>query len=180
MGFGFGFACACSVRQLLSRIIKNLGSVGSCAPSLLHLYHRSKYNQAAMADLWTILDVNGDGKLDLEEFLDGMRQMEGSAKSYDLIRLNTRCSGLQKRTQKLGHWFMAVVPEAKRLCGMVDSTHSTMMDLFSIMRPVEKSTMLFIRLMAEEASLKTDEYGMPLVEEKAMEEGTSSVRGGFT
>ncbi len=123
-------------------------------------------SQAAMGDLWSILDVNGDGVLDMEEFLEGMRQMEGPAKSYDLIKMNVKCSGLQKRIHKLGHWFMATIPEAKRLAMLVDNTHGNMMSLFGLLRPLERDVLRIVRHMAEENELKTDEFGMPTIDIK--------------
>lgn len=43
-----------------------------------------------LSDLWVILDTSGDGELDIDEFVDGIRQMEGPAKSYDMIKACTR------------------------------------------------------------------------------------------
>ncbi|CAD7947305.1 unnamed protein product [Amoebophrya sp. A120] len=134
-------------------------------PALQRRLNDINLHRAAMGDLWSILDVNGDGVLDMEEFLEGMRQMEGPAKSYDLIKMNVKCSGLQKRIHKLGHWFMATIPEAKRLAMLVDNTHGNMMSLFGLLRPLERDVLRIVRHMAEENELKTDEFGMPTIDD---------------
>ncbi|CAD7975172.1 unnamed protein product [Amoebophrya sp. A25] len=118
-------------------------------------------HKATMSDLWNLLDVNGDGVLDLDEFLDGIRQMHGSAKSYNMIRINTRCSGLTKRCFKLGGWFMATIPEAKRLACVVDRTHMKMMEIFTLIRPLEKACLNIVRLATEETHMPQDKHGLP-------------------
>eukprot|EP00392_Amoebophrya_sp_AT5.2_P004269 g4277.t1 len=121
-------------------------------------------NKAELADLWLILDTSGDGELDIDEFLDGMRQMEGPAKSYDMVRNNTRTKTLMKRMQKLGEFVFAMSPEAKRLNQEIDRLHNKMMDVFAAVKPLEKSVLSIVRLASEEFGYKLDEYGMPKVE----------------
>ncbi|CAD7960030.1 unnamed protein product [Amoebophrya sp. A25] len=117
-----------------------------------------------LADLWLILDTSGDGELDIDEFLDGMRQMEGSAKSYDMVRNNTRTKTIYKRILKVGEFVFAITPEAKRLNMEVDRLHNKMMLVFSAVRPLEKRVLSIVRLGAEEFGQKVDEYGMPVMD----------------
>ncbi|CAD7935311.1 unnamed protein product [Amoebophrya sp. A120] len=128
-------------------------------------------NKAELADLWLILDTSGDGELDIDEFLDGMRQMEGSAKSYDMVRNNTRTKTLMKRIRKLGEFVFAIAPEAKRLNSELDRLHNKMMDVFTAVRPMEKEILSIVRLLAEEFNYNTDEYGMPTLDLSGQEMG---------
>ena len=41
-----------------------------------------------------LLDTSGDGELDIGELMEGVRQMEGPARSYDMIKCNTRAKAL--------------------------------------------------------------------------------------
>jgi len=167
------------VRQwrLLKGIFKAMDQDGSGQVAAEELDEAMKTNHALqrklaeinltrneLADLWMILDTSGDGELDIDEFLDGMRQMEGSAKSYDMVRNNTRTKTIYRRVVKLGEFIYAMNPEAKRLNMEVDRLHNKMMDVFEAVRPLEKQILSIIRLGAEEFEHKEDEYGMPMLD----------------
>jgi len=47
-----------------------------------------------MAEVWEILD-NGDGELDVEEFINGVRRLQGDAKAKDILQLQKEMQALE-------------------------------------------------------------------------------------
>lgn len=53
--------------------------------------------EEALRDLWSMLDFDGDGSVDMNEFLDGCSRLKGNASSLDLARLTHNQARMEKR-----------------------------------------------------------------------------------
>eukprot|EP00928_Gymnodinium_smaydae_P072966 TRINITY_DN56238_c0_g1_i1.p1 TRINITY_DN56238_c0_g1~~TRINITY_DN56238_c0_g1_i1.p1 ORF type:complete len:576 (-),score=94.78 TRINITY_DN56238_c0_g1_i1:78-1805(-) len=53
------------------------------------------------ADLWSMLDIDGSGDLQIEEFLDGIMRLKGMATAMDVHRVMVRLSMIQNAVQQL-------------------------------------------------------------------------------
>merc|ERR1711920_1027494 len=55
-----------------------------------------------MTELWEILDAgDGDGELDAEEFIDGIRRLRGEAKAKDILRVQRELSLLEGSVKEI-------------------------------------------------------------------------------
>lgn len=53
------------------------------------------------AELWTILDADGSGNIDQEEFAKGIKHFHGEAKNIDVYRLSRDVDKLSRKVDKL-------------------------------------------------------------------------------
>lgn len=91
--------------------------------------------------------------------------MKGVAKAYDMVRNTTRSKALYKRAKRMGEFIHSLTPEAKRLNIECDKLHKKMLEVLTLVRPIEKKVLQLARLNAEDMVYATDEFGMPLAQE---------------
>lgn len=77
----------------------------------LHMYFEAlELNSADVDALFQLLDIDGSGCVDIEEFCDGCMQLKGEAKSYDIKVLMHEILNIQQTLAE----FMLVVDERLR------------------------------------------------------------------
>merc|ERR1712137_1341819 len=66
--------------------------------SFKHKLKTLQLSKAELAKLFELLDTSDDGRhrLELEEFCEGMRKLQGPAKSMDMLRLAANIEKIQK------------------------------------------------------------------------------------
>merc|ERR1712107_928816 len=55
-----------------------------------------------LTELWDILD-DGDGELDVQEFVNGIRRLRGEARAKDILRLYRELKILETQTDQIEH-----------------------------------------------------------------------------